>query len=254
MPLRSALFLLFCLPTLAWAQIGTTDRPGLGISTETLGDRQVAIELGVPRATFVDDVRFFGESISITQYSLPLVVRFGVGESIEFRAGTSLYDGFRFSGVGESDSDGEIGFDALTVGAKFGIGQPESGGVALLPEVVFATDGQFDPLVRLTLASGKASDSGIGGMINVGVVASTQDVVETAVGSLLATLGYAFSPQATTFVEGLIQFDGDDNSGLLGLGATFSPVSLVKLDASIYAGLTDTAPDILFNLGIVIRP
>ncbi len=255
---------LFLFPLAVHAQI-STDRPGLGTGTSTVGASVVQIEAGVPqvsRNTF--ESFFFNEptdsfvskgEASFTSYSFPVLLRVGVAERIELRASTSLYNAMSVSGDGvDSDSHGEVGFDAVSFGAKFGLTDAAASvQAALVPEVLVSTEDSFDPAAALTLALGHMLANGValgGTLIGSGTI---NDLSDTLSGAVIGSVGYPFSSQISGYVEGAYTFNPGDNGAFAGAGILLLVSPQFQLDASFDAGLNEASNDLLFGLGASYR-
>ncbi len=241
---------LFAVSTVQ-AQFITLDRPGLTLAAETLPQRTASIEFGVTAAYNSDD------DFSVTSYGVPLTARFGLTNAIELRATTSVYDGVRFGGDLSDvfDNDGELGFDFVSIGAKIGLpGDLTSFRLSVTPEVFVPIDDDFDTALGATVAASTTLQSGFSLLGNLGIFGGTDEFFDSVATRLAAQGGYPLTPQVFGFVEAQYTILQDfDNQALLGLGAAFAVTPQFALDASIYAGLSDTTSDILFSLGGSLR-
>ncbi len=250
------LALLALFPIVARAQI-STERPGLTYSPSPVERGAVQFEMGTPQVVaehFTLSDGFREARYSFTSYSFPLVVRYGLGEKVELRAGTSLYDGYRVKVGSRSESDGELGFDVVTVGAKIGLLDGSGGrpAVSLTPEFGFRPAGGGSS-VSLFGAVGFTPAQRLTGNVTAGFSGPTDSFFDNVQGLFAASLGASLSPALSAYGEtGYLTSPGDD-SFLLGGGLLLLVAPRVQLDASFDMGLNAAAPDLMYGLGLSFR-
>ena len=239
----------------ASAQI-STDRPGLGFSASVVDRGTFQVEAGLPQATRrdVSAGRFEG---SLTVFSFPVQLRYGVTETIEARLGTpSAYDVTRLSidtPVSDgSDSDGDAGLDVVEVGAKI---QLATNGpvVSLIPSLLIPTTEAGDLAGTFRAVAGWALSERFGLTTVLGAVVTDADPDTQVTGEAVAVVSTSLADALSAYAE-VGAFPSDDATPLLaGGGLTFLVTPDVQLDASFDVGLNDDAPDLIFGAGASVR-
>ena len=238
----------------AAAQI-STDRPGLGFNASVVDRGTFQVEAGLPQATRVD-ASVGGADASITTFSFPVQLRYGLTDAVELRLGSSLYDVTRLSvdtpvGGGD-DSDGDAGLDVVELGAKV---QLATNGptVALIPSVLVPTTEAADLAVAARAVAGWALTDRVGLTTVLGAVVSDADPDASVTGEAVAVVGTSFTDALSGYAE-VGAYPGDDATPVYaGGGLAFLVTPDLQLDASFDLGLTDEAADLLFGAGASIR-
>lgn len=235
--LATALGALLLAAPAAHAQV-SSDRPGFGSSTSSVGQGIFQAELGVINAAFIDVGPF-----DFVSTSTPLFLRYGVTETIEVRGGTNLIDGL----FGDGDSDVEAGFDVFTLGAKVEI--PLQGiSASIQPEITFNRDID-DAFLRV--------EANMGYPLGETLTASGFAVVATDfdfTSALLAgNLAAAFGPTLSGYAEAGVGLNESDNQLVIGAGLLALVAPNVQLDLSAQVPLDDTSIVGIFAFGVTYR-
>jgi hypothetical protein len=252
------LALLLAAPVAAQGTI-STDRPGLGLGTAVTPPGVFQIELGLPAVATTDA----GEG-SVTAYSFPTLLRVGLLDRLELRAGSPVItivntdDG--------TDSESVEGFGDVEVGAKYALTTGGDGvpAVALVPSVVLPTGEEGfsagDPVINGAVVAGFALPSALGLTTIVYASLPTADGA-LASGGLVAALGRALTGTLSGYVEGgyfLVEDpegagDAGNDPAYVGAGAALLATPTLQLDAFFDVGLNDAASDLLFGFGVSTR-
>lgn len=254
-PARPALLALSALLAApAGAQIAT-DRPGFGFSPQVVDRGTVQVEAGIPQATRTD-ASVGPVDASVTRYAFPVQLRYGLSETVELRAGTSVYDVTRLSvdtPVGDgSDSDGDAGFDVVEVGAKV---QLATNGpiVALLPSLLVPTTEAGDLGGAVRAVAGFALTDRVGLTTVLGATVTDTDPDRDVRAEAVAVVSTSLADALSGYAE-VAAFPGDGGTPAYaggGLLVLLNPD--VQLDASLDVGLTDEADDLVFGAGLSFR-
>ncbi len=253
---RLPLLLALLAAASASAQI-STDRPGLGFSPLVVPQGTFQVEAGTPQATRFNAPEASGVSGSLTVYSFPVALRYGLTETIELRAGTpSVYDIVSVSidtpAGNDSDSDRNAGLDVVEVGAKI---QLATNGptVALIPSVLIPTIEGGDLAAVARVVAGFALTERVGLTAVLGGSVTDAEPDARVVAEAVAVIGTALSDAFSVYGEvGAFPQDGG-TPVLAGGGLLFLVSPDVQLDASFNVGLTDEAADLLFGAGLSFR-
>lgn len=251
--MRRLVLLLALLCTLpASAQI-SADRPGLGFSPLVVGQGTFQVEAGTPQAVR-NEFSFGGAEATSTLFSFPVLVRYGLTETIEARVGTSVYDIARLSNnvTDTSESEGDAGFDVVEVGAKV---QLATNGplIALLPSVSIPTTEAGDLSGAARVVAGWALTDVLDLTTTLGAVVQDADPDYQVTGEAVAAFSASLAQAVGAYAE-IAAFPSDDATPLYGGGGlTFLVSPDVQLDASFDVGLNDEAADLLFGAGISAR-
>lgn len=250
-PLLALSFVLcFALP--AQAQI-STDRPGFGTSPTVVAPRTVQVEVGLPQVTR-HSFTSYGTEYRSTTYSVPSLLRVGVTNNLELRAATSLFNAYSATGSTGKQSDAQLGFDEITLGAKYAFMDAEAATqVALIPEISAATDGKIQPAVGLTLATTHTTPSNFTLAATLGAAGQANDFSDTYSTQAVGTFGYSLSPKLGAYSEAAYLRSRMGGEGYIGLGATYLVLPRMQLDVSAATGLNERATDFLFGLGASYR-
>jgi hypothetical protein len=245
--------LLLCAASRALAQDSiTSDRPGVGISTSTVGPNRFQLEFGLPTVTLVR-----GDGVDLRAWSTPFLARYGLGESAEVR----------LSGTGWNDVEDESagnsvdGFGDLELGGKFNFthGDGASPSLALVGGVRFPTGkhefSSGEAGYDLTLAAGWSlpANSSLGATLGAFRVPVGADY--SASGVLTTTYGHALTESWSAYGE-LGWFPDLHNSSdqaVWGLGTTYLLSHDVQLDLWGDFALNQETPDAAFGLGVSVR-
>ncbi len=236
MTLRRTLLLVAALASgAAQAQI-STERPGLGSSTATVGARAFQVEVGAPEAVLDADDSF----------SVPVMLRYGVTPDFEVRVAASALDG-------ASDGDGldaEFGLRTVTAGVKFAV-PTRALDLAVIPEFVVPTEGGGDLTFQLNLPAGlPVGDFGL--TVIPGLVTGGGSTQLNAVAVLSRAFGGTLSGYAEAGAFPLLEGDGD-TPVVLGAGLAALLNEDVQVDAFFDAGVTDAAPELVVGVGVSFR-
>ena len=248
--LLPALVLLAVLAAPASGQI-TTDRPGFGFSPSVVDRGTFQVEAGLPQATRADR-SLAGRDATLTVYSFPIQLRYGVTDAVEFRLGSSVYDVVRLSVDGDGDSDGNAGLDVVEVGAKI---QLATNGptVAIIPSVLVPTTEAGDLAGTFRAVAGWALSDQFSLTTVLGALVTDADPDAQVTGEAVAVVGTALTSALSAYAE-VDAFPGDNATPVLaGGGLTVLVSPDVQLDASFDLGLNDDAPDLLFGAGASVR-
>ena len=256
MCMRLPLALALLAAASASAQI-STDRPGLGFSPLVVTQGTLQVEAGVPKAARLNGPEVRGVSSSLTVYSFPVALRYGLTETVELRAGTpSLYDVVSVSidtpAGSDGDSEGDAGLDVVEVGAKI---QLATNGptVAVIPSVLVPTTEAGDLAAVARVVAGFALTERVGLTAVLGGSVTDAEPDTRVVAEAVAVIGTALSDALSIYGEvGAFPQDGA-TPVLAGGGLLFLASPDVQLDASFDVGLTDEAADLLFGAGISFR-
>ncbi len=257
MPLRAFLLALLSLAASApaLAQI-STDRPGLGFSAAVVPRGTFQVEAGTPQATRLDGPEVAGFSGSLTTFSFPVALRYGITRTLELRAATSVYDVTRAAVDtpvgGGSDSEGNAGFDVVEIGAKV---QLATNGptVALIPSISIPTTeaGRVAGAARAVAGWTLTDRLGLTTVLGATVTDGEPDTQVAA--EAVAVVSAALADAVSAYAE-VGAYPQDGSTPVLAGGGLLLRLSPdVQLDASFDAGLTDSAPDLLFGAGLSFR-
>lgn len=236
MTTRLALLSLAALAaTAASAQI-STDRPGLAYSASTVGARVFQIEAGTPQATLTG---------TADAYQIPVALRYGLTPTIEARISTSVFDVLN----GGMDTDSDIGFQTVTVGAKVAV--PVSGfSLALIPEALVPARADGDVAFQLNApASFAAGDFGV--TLVPGLAVGNGSTTLNAVGLVSRAFGTLSAYAEVGAFPNLRS--GGATPVLAGGGVAALLNADTQVDAFFDAGLNDAAPDLVVGIGISFR-
>lgn len=232
-----ALILLSLASAAASAQI-STDRPGFGFSSSTVGARVFQVEAGTPQGTLTGGA---------DAYAVPVALRYGVTPTLEFRLSSSVLNAVDADG---SDADVDLGFQTVTTGVKVSV-PTSSVEIAVIPELVIPTDGNGGVVAQVNVpASFPLGDFGL--TLIPGLVTGDGSTQLNGVAVLSRSLGGALGGYvevaAFPFVDG-----GGNTPVYAGAGVTALLTDDVQLDASFDAGLTDAAPNVIVAVGVSFR-
>lgn len=249
---RFTLLLATLLALPASAQINA-DRPGLGASPFVVGQGTIQVEAGTPEVVR-NEYSVGAASGSATTFSFPVLLRYGLTETIEARVGTSVYDALRVSNdvTDDSETEGNAGFDAIEVGASI---QLATNGpvVAVLPSVLIPTTDAGDLAGAARVAAGWTLTDVLDLTTTLGAVVRDAEPDLTVTGEAVAELHAALADAVGVFAE-FAAYPSDDLTPLYGGGGvTFLVTPDVQFDASFDVGLNDDAADLLFGAGISAR-
>jgi hypothetical protein len=213
----------------------STDRPGLGFNPALIAPGVVQVEAGVPAVTT-------GEGTEL--YSFPALLRVGVTDRLELRAGTSLYDI-------DADADADnVGFDTIELSAKVGVLDGSDGvpRLAVIPAVFIPTEsGSASVSVNATAGWSLPSGFGLTTVAGIGVAD------DEATFALVGVLGRSLSDALSAYVEaGMYPGPGDD-AAYAGGGVALLVSPDLQLDAFVDLGLTDAAADVIAGTGVSLR-
>ena len=259
MPLRLSLLALALLALAASAPASaqiSTDRPGLGFASVVVPRGTFQVEVGLPDAARVDGPQVGRVTSTLTTFSFPVALRYGLTETIEFRAATSLYDVTRLSvdapsGSG-SDSDGDAGLDVVEVGAKV---QLATNGptVALIPSLLIPTTEAGDLSVAVRAVAGWTLTDRLGLTTVLGATVADRDPDTQVAAEAVVGVSAALADAVSAYAE-VGAYPQDGGTPVLAGGGVLLLVSPdIQLDASFNVGLTDEAPDLLFGAGFSFR-
>lgn len=200
-------------------------------------------ENAVPQGVYVDRSSFTGLSVLTS-------ARYGISSRVELRAATSLIDGYIIS----DNSDFELGFETLALGAKIGLGDGAGGGLvaSLTPELSVPLSGGLTG-ISATGAVGFPLGETLGGNFTLSLSSSTQSVADDLSALLAGALSHSFSPALAGYAEAaLVAMPGEDPI-FVGGGLLFLVSPDLQLDAALDVGLNDAAPDLMFGFGVSFR-
>ncbi len=233
-----------------------TDRPGLLLSSPTVGRGVFQVELGLPSVVLNES----GET-DVRATSLVALLRYGIGDDFELRLGAPVFNEVRtdFGPFRTTDR----GYGDLEVGAKWRVFTNEGSrpAFALIPSVILPTGEEGfsaeDPVYQLNTMSEWGWTGGWGLSVLAGYLNGpsgddryNQETFAVLVSrSLPSTPWNLYGEAAQVFTD----LDGADDSSFLGAGVKYLVSNDVQLDLSFDHGLTDGAPDWLFGLGLAAR-
>lgn len=256
-PAVLALALAALVPSAATGQPIATDRPGFRTGTAVVAPGVFQLELGVPNIALSEagagDVRLV---------NFPLLARLGVGERVEFRVESPVYNILTLDRPGDDDPD-EEGFGDLTLGVKWNAVEAvgSSPGVAVVPRITlpvgeepFTIDERvgFAVDVPVEAALGPSTSWNVSG--GVAWTPVGDDDWRTS-GLLALTLATGLAPDLGGYVEVAVLpvEGGDDEPAFLGAGITYLLNPDAQLDVFVDAGLNDASEDVLVGSGISFR-
>ncbi len=233
-----------------------TDRPGLLLSSPTVGRGVFQVELGLPSVVLNES----GET-DVRSTSVVALLRYGVGDNFELRLGAPVFNEVRtdFGPFHTTDR----GYGDLEAGAKWRVFTNEGArpAFALIPSVVLPTgeDGfsAEDPVYQLNTMSEWSWTGSWGLSVLAGYLYGPsaygrydQETFAVLVSRSLPSTAWNVYGEAAYVLTGL---DGTDDSSFLGAGVKYLVTSDFQLDLSFDHGLTNGSPDWLFGLGLSSR-
>ena len=252
--LSLALILTFGLvgPATAQSPIGT-DRPGLGFNPALVAPGAVQFETGLPSVGLSNT-----GSADVQSYGVPVALRVGLVDRLEFRLGNSPYQRTT------TDVDGgpkitADGFGDLEASLKVGVRDGADGGpsLAFIPAIVLPTGtnevSTGAPAYSVNATSGWALGSA--GLTTVAGLSATPTGGDYQTqGAFVAVLGRGLTSSLSGYVEvGAYPTEEADNESYTGGGLALLASPNVQLDAFVLRGLTDVSTDWQFGLGLSAR-
>ncbi len=234
-------------------EVIAADRPGLDFSPLAVGPGVIQVEIGLPSTTYFSE----GEA-SLWSIQFPTLVRVGVVDGLELRAGAQPLNILEFRG--EEAGFSEAGFGDLELGAKLSLSSPEGGrpGVALIPsltvpigEAPFTAD---RPAYLFNTVATWAIDAWSVAAVG-GVYSNPAGDDERVISGMLAgVIGRSLGGRVGGFVEGgWFPVEGGGPGGLVGGGLAILLSDEVQIDLSVDRGITDDSPDWLLGAGFATR-
>jgi hypothetical protein len=225
-----------------WTDTLSTDRPDLADSAGTVGAGRLQLESGFQRT---------GDA-SGAVFSLPLLLRVGVGDRLEARISTD--------GPSLSDAGGPLnGFQNVGLGAKWTFLSQEGNtfeALGLLGEAGFQDAGSGLALADLSLVFAMdlsfPGDAGLG--INLGMTEQDPSGTAQRDGSWAASFGFPLSQRWAGYLEnsGVLPGVGDATVGFDG-GLKFLVTPDLQLDASFGDFFTGSTSQTTLALGCSFR-
>lgn len=230
-----------------------TDRPGILLSSPTVGRGVFQYEIGLPSAVLNES----GDT-SVRSTSVVALLRYGIGDGFELRLGGPLFNEIRTDfGPFRTTDDG---YGDLEVGAKWHVFGNEGArpSFALIPSVILPTGEQGfsaeDPVYQLNTMSEWGFPRGWGLSILAGYLNGPsggdrydQETFAVLVSRTLSSGLWNIYGEAAQIVTDL---DGADDSAFLGAGVKYLVSNDFQLDLSFDRGVTNGSPDWLFGLGL----
>ncbi len=230
----------------------TTDRPGIGLSTSTVGPNRFQLEFGLPTITLLR-----GDGVDVRAWSTPFLARYGLGDSAEVRlSGTGWTD------VKDESTGSKVdGFGDLELGGKLALsrGGESSPSLALVGGVRFPTGkhefSSGEAGYDLTLAAGWSlpGSNSLGATLGAFRIPVGSDYAATGV--LTTTLGHPIDEQWSAYGElgWFPDLHNGSDQAVWGLGTTYLLTHDVQLDLWGDFALNDQTPDASFGLGVSVR-
>ncbi len=234
-------------------EVIAADRPGLDFSPLAVDPGVIQVEIGLPSGTYFSE----GDA-SLWSIQFPTLVRVGVVDGLELRAGAQPLNILSFQG--EEAGFSEAGFGDLELGAKLSLSSPEGGrpGVALIPSFTVPTgEAPFTadrPAYLLNAVATWAIDAWSVAAVG-GVYSNPAGDDERVVSGMLAgVLGRSLGGRVGGFVEGgWFPVEGGGPAGLVGGGLAILLSDEIQIDFSVDRGITDDSPDWLLGAGFATR-
>lgn len=239
-------------PATAQSPIGT-DRPGLGLNPALVAPGVVQFETGLPSVGLSN-----AESADVQSYGVPVALRVGLVDRLEFRLGNSPYQRTTTDVDGGPETTAD-GFGDLEAGLKVGVRDGADGGpsLAFIPAIVLPTGtdevSTGAPAYSVNATSGWALGSA--GLTTVAGLSATPTGSDYQTqGAFVAVLGRELTSSLSGYVEvGAYPTEGADNESYTGGGLALLASPNVQLDAFVLRGLTDVSTDWQFGLGLSAR-
>ena len=229
-----------------------TDRPGLLLSSPTVGRGVFQLELGLPSVVLAES----GET-DVRATSVVALLRYGIGDDFELRLGGPLFNEVR-TDFGPFRTTDE-GYGDLEVGAKWRVFGNEGArpAFALIPSVILPTGEEGfsaeDPVYQLNTMSEWGFSRGWGLSVLAGYLNGpaggdrySQETFAVLVSRTLAGVWNVYGETARIVTD----LDGADDSAFLGAGVKYLVSNDFQLDLSFDRGITSGSPDWLFGLGL----
>ena len=244
----------------ASAQI-STDRPGLGYSPSVVPRGAVQVEAGLPQAARErDEVRALAVAgptvVTVSAYSFPVLLRYGLSDAVELRLGSSAYDVVDVAVDppvdGADRTEGSAGLDLIEVGAKV---QLATNGpvVAVLPSVRVPTVEYLDWGLDARTVAGWTLTDRLGLTTVLGASYTDDDPDGRLSAEAVASVGLSLADAVSVYGEVAAYPQRGATPVLAGGGLLVLVSPRVQLDASFDLGVTDRAPDLLFGAGASVR-
>ena len=244
------LALVLAVPAAAQIQ---TDRPSFAMNPYVVQRGTFQVEAGVPQAL---RQRTSVATFDLTQtvYTFSVLARYGVTETIEARVSTSIYDLYSLSedATDTSESDGNAGFDVITVGAKV---QLATNGpiIAVLPSVSIPTTEAGSVSGGASVIAGWDLTDALDLTTTLGATLTDTDPDVNVTGIAAAAVGGGLTETVGAFIE-LAAFPSDNVTPIYGGGGLKVLLSPnFQIDGSVDVGLNDEAVDLLFGAGLSAR-
>jgi hypothetical protein len=231
------------MPGAVRAQIAT-DRPGAAFNPVLVEQGVFQVEAGVPALARSDGAR-----IATT---FPLQLRFGVIDRLELRLGGPTW-------VNVPDAEGDLtGFGDVEAGLKVALtGAGAALPVALMPSVVLPVGNEDVSQGRASYALHAMGGAGLGAVSLTGVagavLAPSGDSDRSLTGTAVLVAGVPLTSRWSVAGETAWYPGEDATAGYLGAFTTLLLTDDVQLDAWFDRGITDTATDWLYGIGISFR-
>ena len=239
-------------PATAQSPIGT-DRPGLGFNPALVAPGAVQFETGLPSVGLSNT-----GSADVQSYGVPVALRVGLVDRLEFRLGNSPYQRTTTDVDGGPKTTAD-GFGDLEASLKVGVRDGADGGpsLAFIPAIVLPTGidevSTGAPAYSVNATSGWALGSA--GLTTVAGLSATPTGGDYQTqGAFVAVLGRGLTSSLSGYVEvGAYPTEEADNESYTGGGLALLVSPNVQLDAFVLRGLTDVSTDWQFGLGLSAR-
>jgi hypothetical protein len=243
------------LPGAAVSQSIVTDRPDFVEAASTVGKGNVQIEGSVA----FDETETSGGDVA--NFATPFLFRVGIADRWELRVESGWYVRSSLDdGTGAPEVTNQ-GIADIALGVKWAFFAPETGGapaMAALVHTVLPT-GSFDfrgggmrPSLRVSAEWALPGDWGIGVMPGILYDRDAEDRFVS--GIFAAVVGKGLTDSLRAFVEFAFSQVARDRSGgnvgFVDFGATFLLNPRWQLDAAAIVGVTDSAVDHGFTVGL----
>ena len=239
-------------PATAQSPIGT-DRPGLGFNPALVAPGAVQFETGLPSVGLSNT-----GSADVQSYGVPVALRVGLVDRLEFRLGNSPYQRTTTDMDGGPKTTAD-GFGDLEASFKMGVRGEDDGGpsLAFIPAIVLPTGtnevSTGAPAYSVNATSGWALGSaGLTTVAGLSAIPTGSDYQTQ--GTFVAVLGRGLTSSLSGYVEvGAYPTEEADNESYTGGGLALLASPNVQLDAFVLRGLTDVSTDWQFGLGLSAR-
>ncbi|HEX4960509.1 MAG TPA: transporter [Thermoanaerobaculia bacterium] len=233
-----------------------TDRPGILLSSVTVGRGVLQTEWGIPAVTVTDE-----GGTKIRSTSLFGLVRYGLTKDFELRLDSPVYTETRVTSRGFRFTD--HGFGDVEVGAKWHLCDNAGArpSFALIPSVIVPVGEKGFSVERPAYQISAMAEWSFAKDWTAGAFAVYlngpedrgrygQETFAVSLSRTLPSPKWSAYGEAVYVVTGLA---GAGDTSLLGGGVKYLVSNDVQLDASFDRGLTSDSPDWLYGFGLSVR-